>query len=111
MNRVVPVAMESCPILFHCLVPGGRWHTEMDRPLSVANLWSSHFHSRVRAPLLPPESAVISSTRACGYARRPIVRHHRRMLLTANAAVSWSMPMLTHPAFLVKSATRDGCSP
>ena len=32
----------------------------------VGELWSSRFHSRTRAPLLPPQSAVISSRVALG---------------------------------------------
>ena len=33
----------------------------MVRPVRLANCCSSHFHSRSRAPLLPPASAVIKS--------------------------------------------------
>src|SRR5467141_2041318 len=84
-----------CSILFHLLVPGGRWLTTMSRPNSLASFCNSRFHSRTREPLLPPPSAVISNRVASGYRARPTVRHHWRMLLTANAAVSWSTP--THP--------------
>src|SRR5262245_3459071 len=72
-----------CSILFHLLVPGGRWVTTMSRPSSLASFCSSRFHSRTREPLLPPPSAV--------------------MLFTAKAAVSWSTPTLTHPAFAARS--------
>src|SRR6266404_5583497 len=46
-----------CSILFHLLVPGGRWQTMMSRPSSLASFWSSRFHSRTREPLLPPPPA------------------------------------------------------
>src|SRR5664280_909548 len=35
-----------CSILFHLLVPGGKWQTVIIRPVSVANTASSAFHSR-----------------------------------------------------------------
>src|SRR5712691_9793277 len=76
-----------CSILFHLLVPGGKWHTAIATPVSSANRWSSSFHRRTRDPLLPPPSAVISTVLACGYAVFPMAYHHRRMLSTANAAV------------------------
>jgi hypothetical protein len=32
---------KRCSILFHLLVPGGKWHTEMCKPVSSANFeWS-----------------------------------------------------------------------
>jgi hypothetical protein len=31
--------------LFHLLVPGGKWHTEIRNPVSLANRCSSTFHS------------------------------------------------------------------
>src|SRR5205807_10383595 len=55
-----------CSILFHLLVPGGKWLTAMCRPVSSASFCSSTFHNRRREPLLPPESAVISSRLALG---------------------------------------------
>jgi len=42
-------------------------------------------HSR---PLLPPQSAVMSSARARGYRGRPICCHHRRIVRAAKLAVS-----------------------
>jgi hypothetical protein len=57
---------KRCSILFHLLVPGGKWQTETYSPVSSANCCNSHFHNRTRAPLLPPESAVINRRRACG---------------------------------------------
>ena len=60
------VADNRCSILFHLLVPGGKWHTRMLSPVSLANRLSSSFHSRTREPLLPPPSAVIVSSRAFG---------------------------------------------
>ena len=38
-----------------------------------------------------------------GKRRRPIRFHQRRMVFTAKAAVSWSMPMLTQPWLLKMS--------
>ena len=49
-----------CSILFHLLVPGGKWRTSMDMSSSLASRCNSRFHSRRREPLLPPPSAVIS---------------------------------------------------
>src|SRR5438132_14213422 len=46
-----------CSILFHLLVPGGRWLTVISRPSSLASSWSSRFHSRTREPLLLPPPA------------------------------------------------------
>src|SRR3954447_16182608 len=69
-----------CSILFHLLVPGGRWHTVITKPVSSANCCSSTFHKRTRLPLLPPPAAVISSRSACGYPARPVPCHQRRML-------------------------------
>jgi hypothetical protein len=33
----------------------------------------------------------------------PVVFHQERMVLTANAAVSWSVPTLTQPVFAARS--------
>ena len=59
-------AKSRCSILFHLDVPGGRWQTVMARPVSAARAASSVFHRRVRYPLEPPPSAVISSRVAVG---------------------------------------------
>src|SRR5674476_895861 len=85
-----------CSILFHFDVPGGRWHTVMVRPVSAANAASSVFHSRVREPLDPPPSAVISSRDA--FAVATIRRwwrsaansypHASRLLITADGGGS-----------------------
>jgi len=48
-----------CSILFHLLVPGGKWHTDITQCGLIANFCNSNFHSRSRQPLLPPPSAVI----------------------------------------------------
>ena len=47
-------------------VPGGRWHTVIPSPVSVASSASWVFHSRSREPLDPPQSAVISNLVAVG---------------------------------------------
>ena len=64
-------------ILFHLLVPGGRWHTVTDKPASVARRASSYFHRRTRDPLLPPPSAQISNSLASGYINAPSPCHQR----------------------------------
>jgi len=55
-----------CSILFHLLVPGGRWATLIARPVSAASAASSVFQVRRRLPLAPPLSAVISSLSVSG---------------------------------------------
>src|SRR5580700_8392723 len=55
-----------CSILFHWLVPGGRWQTVMGIRNSFASLCSSIFHRRRRWSLLPPPSAVIIRRLALG---------------------------------------------
>ena len=55
-----------CPVLFHLDVPGGKWQQVTSRPVSAASAASPAFHARVRYPLEPPASAVISSRRAAG---------------------------------------------
>src|SRR6202140_1806814 len=92
-----------CSILFHLLVPGGKWLTAMASPVSSASVCSSSFHKRRRDPLLPPPSAVISRRLACGDFSLPLACHQRLMVSTANDAVSLSTPTLTHPVFCAKS--------
>ena len=60
-----------CSILFHLLVPGGKWQTEISKPVSFARRCISNFHRRTLAPLLPPLSAVINNWLALGVARAP----------------------------------------
>src|SRR3990170_1428465 len=61
------MALKSrCSILFHLLVPGGKWHTAISIPVSSASRCSSRFQSRRRKPLLPPAAAVASSRGASG---------------------------------------------
>ena len=59
---LVMKANSRCSILFHLLVPGGRWVTVIFRPVSLARRCNSRFHSRTRGPLLPPQSAVMVKT-------------------------------------------------
>lgn len=59
---------KRCSIFFHLLVPGGKWHTVIERPVRFANRCSSHFHSRTREPLLPPASAVMRRDRSASLA-------------------------------------------
>src|SRR2546421_3719137 len=100
-----------CSILFHLLVPGGRWLTTMSRPSSLASFCSSRFHSRTREPLLPPPSAVISNPGALGERARPRFSHHWRVLFTPKAARAVATPALTHPAFPAPSKTPPGTAP
>src|SRR4051794_31330196 len=65
-----------CSILFHLLVPGGKWHTLILKPIASANSWIATFHSLRRLPLLPPPSAVTSSSLASGYTFEPMLAHH-----------------------------------
>ncbi len=51
-----------CSILFHLLVPGGKWQTAIRSPISFDSFCSSTFHSRTRAPLLALKSRTISSS-------------------------------------------------
>src|SRR5262249_39314854 len=92
-----------CSILFHLLVPGGKWHTLNANPSSSASPCSATFHSRVRTPLLPPPSAVIRIPRARGNRAAPIPCHQRRIVAAAKYAVSWVIPTLTHPWLFVTS--------
>ena len=84
-------------------VPGGKWQTVMVSPVSVANRCISRFHKRLRAALEPPPSAVMSNLVCSGYKRLPCWFHQRRILSTANSAVSWSMPTFTQPWFCIRS--------
>src|SRR3990172_13364884 len=88
---------KRCSILFHWLVPGGKWLTERKSPVSSASFCNSSFQSRNREPLLPPPSAVISKSRVLGYSLRPSARHQPRMDATAKAPVSWWVPTFTNP--------------
>src|SRR5260370_7892009 len=86
-----------CSILFHLLVPGGRWLTTMSRPSSLASFCNSRFHSRTRVPLLPPPSAVNSNRVASGERPPPRFSHHWRILFPPNAAAAGSPPTLPPP--------------
>ena len=44
----------------------GRWQTVMGKRTSSASSWRRTFHTRLRAPLLPPLSAKTSSESAAG---------------------------------------------
>src|SRR5438093_12443100 len=89
-----------CSILFHLLVPGGKWHTATPNAVWSANFCSSSFHSRSLHPLLPPPSAVIRIVFASGYRRRPSQPHQPRIEATPQAPVAWSVPTFTHPTLL-----------
>ena len=61
-----------CSILFHFDVPGGKCDTLIVKPVRSAKRCNSTFQRR-RALLLPPASAVMSSSRASGYVCFPHV--------------------------------------
>ena len=52
--------LQGAPILFHLLVPGGKWQTLIARPVSSASACSCTFQRRLVALLEPPASAVTS---------------------------------------------------
>ena len=53
--------------------------------------------NRPRELFDPPESAVTNNVVALGYAAAPTSVHHRRLVDTANSAVSELPPTDTHP--------------
>src|ERR1022692_186069 len=84
-----------CSILFHLLVAGGEWQPGMPTPSSSASSCRCSFQVRDRLLLLPPASAQIRIRLAPCFLWRPASFHHRRMLSTANSAVSCVTPTLT----------------
>ncbi len=64
---------KRCSILFHLLVPGGKWQTLTFKPVSSANRCKATFHKRDLAPLLPPLSTIINRRAALGNRFLPIV--------------------------------------
>src|SRR5512135_3037898 len=81
----------------------GKWHTVMASPVSSARRCISRFHKRLRQAFEPPPSAVISSRFLSRYKPLPCWYHQRRILSTANCAVSWSMPTLKKPWLCTRS--------
>jgi hypothetical protein len=48
-RQLAEIALNSrCSILFHLLVPGGKWQTVTVSPVSAANRASWVFHARTR---------------------------------------------------------------
>ena len=92
-----------CSILFHLLVPGGKWQTvivqarlgrerrQLGFPEPVAVAVGA---ARVGGDQQPGRTRIVDDPRAC---------HQRRIEATANAEVSWSTPTLTQPASAVRS--------
>ena len=98
-----PRSLPTSALLFHLLVPGGKWQTDRQPARRPALQRPS---TAGRGPLLPPASAVISSRRP-----RELAAHAATSggSWPANAAVSWSTPTLTHPSWRhVVDAVRDG---
>src|ERR1017187_381299 len=94
-----------CSILFHLLVPGGKWQTVISKFNSFANCCSEVFQSLVRELLLPPPSAVISNFPTSSYWLLPMFFHHSLMLNTANSEVSLDTPTFTKASFFPISYT------
>ena len=77
-----------CSILFHLLVPGGKWQTVNSQARAVGK--------PLELPLPQPHSTTVAAAAvgddqqraACGYAGYPISFHQRRMVFTAKDAVS-----------------------
>src|SRR5207302_3190449 len=63
-------AKRRCSILFHLLGAGGECATVIVRCSSLARVCKAFFHSLLRTPLLPPQSAVMSNSCACGFGRK-----------------------------------------
>ena len=97
-----------CALLFHVLVPGGKWQTPRRSPSVSASWCNATFPNRHREPLLPPAAAVTSSLSASGSKGAPLSHHQRRRVAVAHGAVFGSLPTLTQPAFSVRSSTPDG---
>src|SRR3954463_10850907 len=64
-----------CSILFHLLVPGGKWHTLTFNPVSLASSCNATFHRRLRLPWLPPPRPAPTGA---GSDRRRVGRPDRR---------------------------------
>ena len=95
------MAKSRCSILFHLLVPGGKWQTVMRQTESHRRAAAVPPSTAAAAtPLLPPPSAVIEQLLGIGVDRAaPIRCHQRRIARRRTPAVSWSIPTLTQPAF------------
>ncbi len=87
----------------HLLVPGGKCATVRVSPVSFATFCNSAFQTRERALLLPPQSAMMSTSRAALCETPPMYLHQLRMAFTAKSGVSWSMPTETQASFLPMS--------
>ena len=57
-----------CSILFHLLMPEGKYDTFSVRPKSFDSSCDFTFHNFTRTPLLSPESAVMYMRSSCGLA-------------------------------------------
>src|SRR5215471_17863782 len=94
-----------CSILFHLLVPGGRWQVVMGILNSSASFCNSTFHSRTREPLLPPPSAVISKLLRVLRESRPGKKQRPTDSLISGRGLSGStVAPFPHPAH------RTGCA-
>src|SRR5207247_1241904 len=74
------------------------WWVVTDRnryPDLIRQRLQLHLPGSPATAVLPPASAQISRRSAAPYRRRPSMRHHRRMLSTANSAVSCEIPTFT----------------
>ena len=74
-------------ILSYLLVPRGKLHTDISRPVSVESFSRSIFQRLIFEPLDPPPSAVLSNFFDSVYLLCPMEFHHFLMNWTANSAI------------------------
>ena len=93
-----------CSILFHLLVPGGKWQTAICRPVLIGEALQLELPE---AGATGVRASAVSGDRQrrwrSGSAFLPIVCHQSMDRGQANVAVSWSIPTLTHPSSAVRS--------
>ena len=77
-----------CSILFHFLVPGGKWHTVMLSPISSASFCSSSCHSRDAVAVAAAAVGGDQQRRGARIAPAPSASTSAGCVATANSAVS-----------------------
>src|SRR5258708_4540486 len=93
-----------CSIVFHLLVPGGKWLVVIVRPVRLASCCSSHFHRRSPLPLLPPASAQLGA----GGVRAPRAPPQERPPRVVPAAVPRALGRRRGGAGARRGAARGG---
>src|ERR1035438_3325196 len=104
-----------CSILFHLLVPGGKWQTDTVIPVSSASLCRATFHSLVRLPLLPPPSGIISNSLASPYAFRSEEGQADTVMPVSSASLCRAtfhslvrLPLLPPPSAIISNSLASG---